>query len=412
MPADLPYWIREDATFLSTSLGWTSQILRRIEVRDASRSYLRLVRVRDAVRLGDDAREGHVLDDLDALDLAHLRGGASALVLDLSNEGPSFSSGLFDALHRRLNEMAIPWERVALVQQNLDLEPDYRRHYNDGRLTFIISDFYVKSVGVAFSERHNNLTGTQPFRDVSYAPVQATTPGPVYLSLNGALRWHRILLFRYLSRAGLLDDGLVSFMGAGPENPKKEWMDFRNPPAAVKAAMPDDMADIEDWIPRRVIRFDGQSAIGNDLADTYLPDAYAQTCFSVVTETDFFDGNVRRVTEKAMKAACMGHPFLLLGPPGSLLILQRYGFRTFPEVFDESYDDIEDPAARFTDVCGRIARNVAAVKADRPGWMREIADAAHHNYAHGRTGFLDTYEAMVERRIFEQLSELLGSPIP
>jgi len=402
-----PYWMKDNDTFLTTSMGWTGQNLRRIEDRNIAQPYLRMVRVRDYVRLGGHAPDGHALDDLDEMDIAHLRAGRSVLILDLSNEGPAFFSHIFDGLHRRLDGMVIPWERVAVVQQNLNLEPDYRRHYNDGRLTFIISDYYVKVVGSVFSRQHRNMTEEAAFRDSHYAPAGQMEDGPAYLCLNSALRWHRVLMFRYLMRSNLMTAGLVSFMGAGPDNPKSNEIDLHNPPSVVVAAFAGDVATIDDWIPRQMIRFDGGSDAGNSLVESYIPEAYARTCFSIVTESDFFNLGVNRITEKTMKAACMGHPLLVLGPPGSLLILQRYGFRTFADVFDEAYDDIEDPVERFHAVCRQVERAVAEARAGRHDWLRRVADAAVHNYEHGRTGFLKTYAEVVERRLFEQLSGLL-----
>ena len=42
-----------------------------------------------------------------------------------------------------------------------------------------------------------------------------------------------------------------------------------------------------------------------------------------------------------------GHPFLLVTHPGTLRHLRSIGFETFPEWFDEAYDDIDNDAERF-----------------------------------------------------------------
>ena len=66
--------------------------------------------------------------------------------------------------------------------------------------------------------------------------------------------------------------------------------------------------------------------------------------FSLVTEADihpFFKNNPCKVTEKIYKAISF-HPFIIIGGCGILKYIRSLGFKTFPEMFDESYDDIED----------------------------------------------------------------------
>ena len=66
--------------------------------------------------------------------------------------------------------------------------------------------------------------------------------------------------------------------------------------------------------------------------------------FSLVTEADinpFFKNNPCKVTEKIYKAISF-HPFIIIGGCGILKYIRSLGFKTFPEMFDERYDDIED----------------------------------------------------------------------
>ena len=70
--------------------------------------------------------------------------------------------------------------------------------------------------------------------------------------------------------------------------------------------------------------------------------------FSLVTESDispFFKNNPYKITEKTYKAISF-HPFIIVGGCGILKYLRSLGFKTFPEMFDESYDDIEDDYER------------------------------------------------------------------
>jgi hypothetical protein len=66
---------------------------------------------------------------------------------------------------------------------------------------------------------------------------------------------------------------------------------------------------------------------------------YASTEIEVVLETLFADQRWH-LTEKILRPIACGHPFILASTPGSLSYLRSYGFQTFSEVWDESYDDI------------------------------------------------------------------------
>ena len=70
-------------------------------------------------------------------------------------------------------------------------------------------------------------------------------------------------------------------------------------------------------------------------------DLYA---IEVVMETDEFYN--RWLTEKSAKVLASGKPFVMLSGPGTLRVLQEFGFKTFSEVIDESYDNAISPYAR------------------------------------------------------------------
>lgn len=67
----------------------------------------------------------------------------------------------------------------------------------------------------------------------------------------------------------------------------------------------------------------------------------------LIAET-LFDTNKIYLTEKVFKPMVMSQAFLLFGPPGSLDYLRHYGFLTFDQCWDESYDREGDPGRRLT----------------------------------------------------------------
>lgn len=90
----------------------------------------------------------------------------------------------------------------------------------------------------------------------------------------------------------------------------------------------------------------GENMSSNDRH--YNPDWYNKTHFSVVLETymtESFSAPPQDnlfITEKTFKPICYGHPFIIMSYPGTLKALQDWGFVTFDNLFDESYDTETD----------------------------------------------------------------------
>jgi hypothetical protein len=82
---------------------------------------------------------------------------------------------------------------------------------------------------------------------------------------------------------------------------------------------------------------------------------YASTEIEVVLETLFADQRWH-LTEKILRPIACGHPFILASTPGSLSYLRSYGFRTFAEVWDESYDDIVDHGLRLRAIVNEMEK--------------------------------------------------------
>ncbi len=69
--------------------------------------------------------------------------------------------------------------------------------------------------------------------------------------------------------------------------------------------------------------------------ETYV-DETAVTGYSLTRQNHLF------LCEKSYKPMAAQHPLLLVSTPGNLAYLRSQGFETFPELFDESYDNVLD----------------------------------------------------------------------
>ena len=108
------------------------------------------------------------------------------------------------------------------------------------------------------------------------------------------------------------------------------------------------------WHENEVIELEGESTELVDGDDRLITlDHYKKSYFSLVSETLFGgsmvadDAHCLQLTEKVYKPIAYCHPFMVLGSCGTLRHLKSIGYKTFPDMFDERYDDCENPVDRF-----------------------------------------------------------------
>jgi hypothetical protein len=103
-----------------------------------------------------------------------------------------------------------------------------------------------------------------------------------------------------------------------------------------------------------------------NVSSTFKKELFLNSCINIVTETSF-ENNELFVSEKVLKPILMFQPFIMLGPYHYLKhIKERYGFKTFSEFWDESYDEIEDYRERLYVIINlintRIKRDISKNK--------------------------------------------------
>jgi hypothetical protein len=99
------------------------------------------------------------------------------------------------------------------------------------------------------------------------------------------------------------------------------------------------------------------------------------TCFTVAVETYIDDIDVPGFSltqndrfflcEKTYKPVACKHPLLMVGTQGNLAYLRSQGFETFPELWDESYDDIVNWKTRIDRII-QIVRDFDPRSLDNP----------------------------------------------
>jgi len=169
------------------------------------------------------------------------------------------------------------------------------------------------------------------FQDIEISSFKKT-PTYDFLCYNGRSRSHRIALMSEIKRKKLLGNGLISFHVSKQDiidAPVKEIYDL---------LYPHSIKYFENTIPQwEPMIIDKHTNHYIDSAYDIEHNHYVDTYFSLITETEYSSDSVF-LTEKVFKPIKALHPFIIWGSPGMLSALKNRGYKTFPELFDESYD--------------------------------------------------------------------------
>lgn len=132
--------------------------------------------------------------------------------------------------------------------------------------------------------------------------------------------------------------------------------------------LPGDRMDLPGW--QRYVNPKWIDSTAFTLAvETYI-DPAAVTGYSLTRNNHLF------LCEKSYRPMAAQHPILMAATHGNLAYLRSQGFETFPELFDESYDDIVDWKKRMQRIV-EIVRDFDIASVNQP----RVREKTHHNHA-------------------------------
>jgi hypothetical protein len=196
----------------------------------------------------------------------------------------------------------------------------------------------------------------EPEYDVTVVPEK------LFLSWNRRLRLHRIVTALTLEKLDVIDRSYVSFAKQSDENSSQTFTeDIRqikenNNLYGMRFTDHFDDTLISKFSSRLPLIIDGETDVNIMCEDFgYTKDYYANSLVSLVTETNY-DAVECTLTEKSFKPLYNKHPFLIIGAPGAMQGLRDLGFRTFGDLWDESYDSETEPGKRLQKIKNVIAQ--------------------------------------------------------
>lgn len=195
-----------------------------------------------------------------------------------------------------------------------------------------------------------------------------------YECLLGARRRHRDYTMLFLQRSGLINRGLVTyrdvFLG--------HWIDHT--PQDIQDRFPDTTLCYPYVSAALDPAWEVKTQMDNSVSGLVPWEIYNRTWFSVVCETlgqwcDF--GRIFLSAEKTAKCFMARRLFVVFAIPGFLQHYKNWGFETFGDVIDETYDSVEDDLERWDQACQQIQY---LCDQNMPALMTKLKPQLDHNH--------------------------------
>jgi hypothetical protein len=244
----------------------------------------------------------------------------------------SFVEGYFpvehiERLHKEIRQNNYPPRKIIWITSNLAVKKCYidwkdnSKYKDDESINVIGSFFWLNTLIDDFPQKDSCIINTE-------------TRDKLFLFLNNKKHPLRASFFKEIKDMGGLDISAHSFI-------EKDIF------------LPDRHNQIRDrWNLNNMAAWPGW---GLKNLNQHYENTYFETWCSC--DEDEIDGRIF-MCDKMVKPLVQGQPFIGLFNPFTLKSLRELGFETFPELFDESYDDEVNIDNRFNMVVKEIKRYV------------------------------------------------------
>ena len=282
--------------------------------------------------------------DKDVLNIIKDTNSNLRLLIWFPNEGFSLSMPRFiEVIDFCIKDLKIPYEKVYFVFGDINIKQNYEIWKNKLGL-LPINVFGFDSFESSYSNEcrmisRSNFVDSFILKN-QYIENIGKKRSKRFIFKNANPREHRLYFAAELKYRKILDDSYYSWLNRYHtpipsidlvkdycitdnflEIYKEMKLFLKNSPYILDY----DSKNISDWLNQRIL----------------IPGHFLDSYFSFVTETTYEDcssENVLFVTEKIYQPIVQYHPFIVAAGIGFLDHMKKYGYQTFPELFDERYD--------------------------------------------------------------------------
>jgi hypothetical protein len=344
-----------------------------------------------------------------------VRRGVGKVVFDASREARPHHPEESEALHRFLRTVGAPLEQAIYVTQDRQYGPAYQAYCAGAGvpkpMKVVNYDYWIRRFLRSY-EDDGRTVFEQRLAAFRSRPERRERR---FLSLNLTARQCKVLFLLSLMRDGLWDAGFISFGGFGRMASRKQ----RSFDRFIRELGARGFADLAEGLAPLLPSLDGRGeiilgrtreapGIENEWCDDEALEEYSSSWFSAVTETEMRDQPCR-ITEKPLKAMVNFHPPVVFGNPGSLQMLRKLGFETFPELIDESYDEEPDPRRRFDMAYDQVRRLCRMDEVELARLMAGASEKLVFNAEHGLTRLPLIYREQIDEALMAAILAPPGS---
>jgi hypothetical protein len=254
-------------------------------------------------------------------------------------------------------------------------------------------DWYFFYHGFAALDWYRDALYLDEDRDITHA----------FITLNHLVRQkrsYRMAMVARLWNRNLLDSGIVSFH-ATQQSCNEEIADPMCELSLQSRLLIQHFVDSKINLPilAHAGEVDGRASAHFGHLEYEL---HQRAFLNVVNETVFFDDKLH-LTEKIFQPIVCNRPFILTGAPGNLEYLRSYGFKTFDDYIDESYDCEPDPDRRMDLIIQQIEKLCTRPLHELKTMLLDMRPILEHNKRH----FFGNFRTMIVNELVDNFDQCI-----
>lgn len=294
----------------------------------------------------------------------------------------------FKSLYNYLEKYNIPVKNVFVLSPDINFNDNYLRWSKKNKIKKNFNYSNMPFWDAMLRYEMNNRWLDQSIKNKEYiTSVFEKNREKNFLCLNGRNTNYRFFLMSELTRRKLIKNSYTSMVdryNQGSSNIQQLLSDPKSGIFRSNIFIIDNHELIECHLEKFINTFkpitldiDRHKLEKDDRQ--YQKHFYTNSYFSLVTETFFKTDPMLFVTEKTFKPIINLHPFIVLGNTGILQYLRNEGYETFPELFNESYDYMDDHTLRMKHILYEVERFCSLSPTNKTNLLLKIKDKLYHN---------------------------------
>ena len=259
-----------------------------------------------------------------------------------------------DKIHELCEQTGVPEDKIVYITNDVECDVVYDRWFINQskyktKINFINHPTILMQNKTDTKPRYKNYYKIERYKDRSKLPTKK------FMCLMGHQSRQRDFIWNFFENKDIKEDGYISYLHK-------------------KVVLLNSNINMDKLT---------ATAYGSDPSSDRLREYFKDSYFSIVPEAE----GGAPLGEKTHKPLLHGHPFILLSynetteecATGVLDRLKEWGFETFPELFDESYDEISNVDERRNNFKQQILRLCDMETKELLKLCESVVDKCIHN---------------------------------